>query len=79
MASAQDPKRMAGMALTLIGALLLLYAIASGLINGQIGTKSTGITFDIAALLIGWFAILIGPALWLGEVPAAVRRRAGRS
>ncbi|MCE4610402.1 MAG: hypothetical protein F7B17_00335 [Desulfurococcales archaeon] len=79
MASAQEPKRMVGMALTVIGILLLLYAIASGLMNGQIGTKSTAIAPDVAAFIVGWFAILIGPALWLGEVPAAIRRRAGRS
>lgn len=30
-----------------------------------------------AAVILGWFLILIGPAIWQGEVPAALKPRGG--
>ncbi len=75
----EKTKRQIGMIVTIIGVALMAYAVISGLINGQIGTKEAKITPDIAAFIVGWFAVLIGPALWLGETPAAIRKRAGRS
>jgi putative Mn2+ efflux pump MntP len=78
VALSPETKRLAGMALTALGVLLLAYAIVTGLAKGQIGTKEAAITPDIAAFIVGWFAVLIGPALWLGETPAVIRKAARR-
>ncbi len=87
MSAQSDPKKLAGAALTIIGLLLLAYGIFKGLVSptavdenkgiNLIGKKE-GITTDALAVIIGWFAILIGPALWAGETPTVIKRAAGR-
>ena len=72
-----EGKQVIGAVLTIGGLLLMAYGVVSGLMNGSIGSKEA-LTSDAVAIVVGWFAILIGPALWLGETPAAVRARAGR-
>lgn len=32
---------------------------------------------EAASVILGWFLILIGPALWFGEVPATLKSKAG--
>ncbi|MCE4603853.1 MAG: hypothetical protein F7B20_02665 [Aeropyrum sp.] len=71
-----EPKQVVGLILTVVGILLLAYGIISGLQKGVIGSAE-GLTTDAASMIIGWFAILIGPALYFGEAPAAIRKKVG--
>ena len=69
-----EAKQALGAAITLIGILLMLYAIAAGFQQGQIGNNETkSMATDAMAMIVGWFMVLLGPALWFGEAPAAVR------
>ena len=80
MTEARDPKRTLGLILTILGIALMGYAIIVGLSKGSIGVKnSQTIAQETIALIIGWFAVLAGPALWLGETPAAIRKAVRRS
>ena len=112
------PVQALGATLTILGLVLLGYALASGAFQGSIGdqlevttnpdvvrvvTKTVvgedkrtttytltlrggldlaesqfSFSFDAWAAFLGWFLVLIGPALWQGEVPAVFKRRAGR-
>lgn len=89
MSAQSDPKKIIGMALTVIGILLLAFGILKGIASptdiddnkgiNLIGTNKTNeLKLDAAAVIIGWLAILIGPALWFGETPAVIRKAAGR-
>ncbi len=66
-------KELAGIFLTALGLVFYLYAIVDGSMKGAIGVKGS---VEISAVLIaiGMLAILIGPALWLGEVPVAIKK-----
>jgi len=66
-----------GAALTIIGLLLLLYVFYVGAVNGSIG-KPGEMSRDAWLAIIGWFAFLIGPALWAGETPVAIREKLKR-
>jgi hypothetical protein len=62
----------AGLALTLLGVLLFLYAIAEAVAQGHIGSREAW-TPGAEAILVGWFLLLIGPALAFGETPASLK------
>ena len=63
-----------GWLLIAIGIIAFIYAFAEGLVKGHIGSKES-FTGDAAAIIVGWFSLLIGPALAFGETPVAIRRR----
>ena len=69
--------RIIGIVLTLIGIILLAYSLIYGAINGKIGSEE-GLTSTSIAVLIGWFMVLIGPAIWVGETPIAIKERIRR-
>ena len=112
------PTQALGAAVTVIGLILLIYALAVGAVNRAIGspiaaslyngtttvvTHKVTITVDntttttvvkatltggvklessptwmdsrVWAAILGWFMVLTGPALWQGEVPAAIKRK----
>ncbi|MCS7108898.1 MAG: hypothetical protein RMH77_06795 [Sulfolobales archaeon] len=66
-------KEAVGIALTGLGLILYLYTIVIGGMRGAIGVRGTN---EINAILIslGMYAVLIGPALWLGEIPVAIKK-----
>ena len=64
----------AGLALTALGVLLFLYAIAEAVTQGHIGSREAW-TPGAEAIILGWFLLLIGPAIAFGETPAAVKPR----
>ena len=66
------PREVVGAIITILGLLLLLYGLAMGAVHGKIG-RAGEISFDAGAIILGWFMILIGPAIWFGETPARVR------
>lgn len=66
-------KEMIGIVLTGIGLLLYLYAIVVGGMKGSIGVRGK-VEADAIIISLGMYAILIGPALWLGEVPVAIKK-----
>jgi len=39
--------------------------------------KPAGLDRESATLILGWFLILVGPAIWVGEVPATIKGRVG--
>jgi len=82
-----------GAALTIVGIVLLAYGFTVGGLHGHIGSsvkpvfnKEKGtITVegsewasDSISLVLGWFFIIIGPALWFGEVPTALKAKVRR-
>jgi hypothetical protein len=67
-------KEVSGAVITIIGVILLAYVFIVGGLHGHIGAGGK-ITADAWAALIGWFFTIGGPALWFGEVPAAIKRR----
>ena len=71
-------RKVLGIIITLAGLVLLAYAFYEGAVNGSIG--NAGETSKAAwSAILGWFAILIGPALWEGETPVSIKRKlAGR-
>ncbi len=87
MSAQEDFKKIVGASLTIIGLLLLAYGVFKGLVSPTSVNKEKGINligspenpeFDAIAVILGWFAILIGPALWAGETPTAIKRAARR-
>ena len=72
-----DAKQAIGIILTALGLLLLLYSLAMGAGDGAIGSKEQLQGESIAAIA-GWFAILVGPALYFGEAPAVLKKAAGK-
>ena len=66
-----------GLALTVIGVLLMLYSFAIGPFRGHIGS-SKSLTSDAISMIIGWYFIIVGPALYFGEAPAKIRREVAR-
>ncbi|MEO3993537.1 MAG: hypothetical protein QN229_04485 [Desulfurococcaceae archaeon TW002] len=75
-----------GLIITLLSLLIFAYEILYvGLIGGRIGAtvektigatveKTPIVTFDALLISAGFLLILIGPALWLGEVPANLKK-----
>ncbi len=66
-----DAKRGAGAVMTIAGMLLFLYALVAGALRGHIGSKAAW-TPDAVAVIVGWFLIMIGPALYFGSTPARI-------
>ncbi|MCE4614193.1 MAG: hypothetical protein F7B60_01500 [Desulfurococcales archaeon] len=70
-----------GYTLVVIGVILLIYSFTVGWLNGHIGTcanaKCTAYNWDATSYsaIIGWFLILIGPALIFGEAPELVKQK----
>lgn len=63
-----------GVVITVIAILLLLYELLYvSLTRGGIGVKDQ-VTTDAILISAGFLLILIGPWLWLGEVPVAIRK-----
>ncbi len=67
-------KEALGSFLTVLALAIFVYEILYvGLFTGAIGVKGTVAT-DAIIITVGWILILIGPALWFGEVPANVKK-----
>ncbi|MDW8045297.1 MAG: hypothetical protein RMJ31_05955 [Nitrososphaerota archaeon] len=67
-------KELLGLIITIITTFLILYEVLYvNLTTGSIGTKGV-ITMDAILLSTAFLLILIGPWLWLGEVPLAVKK-----
>ena len=63
-----------GVAITVIAVLLLLYELFYvNLTRGGIGARGQ-VSTDSILISAGFLLILVGPWLWLGEVPVAVRK-----
>jgi len=64
-----------GLALTVLGIVLILAALAAPLIEGKkyIGDKKVW-KWDNASIILAWFLIIIGPAIAYGERPVALER-----
>lgn len=62
-----SPKEVLGLIITVIAIGIVFYAYIStgGVVKGDIA---------VAAGVAGFILILVGPYLWLGEVPVAVRK-----
>jgi hypothetical protein len=87
-------REITGAAITIIGIILLAYGFIAGGLHGHIGSYITpsfnnktgqievkqGSTWasDSISLVLGWFMVIIGPALWFGEVPTAIKAKLGR-
>jgi hypothetical protein len=63
-----------GWLLIALGIIAFAYGFTEGALRGHIGSK-TAFTSDAAAIIVGWFSLLIGPALAFGETPVALKRR----
>ena len=66
-------KEVIGMLLTALGILLYIYAIVDGVMRGSIGVRGR-VELTPILMAIGMYVILIGPALWFGEVPTAIKK-----
>ncbi|MFN3268022.1 MAG: hypothetical protein ACK416_02055 [Zestosphaera sp.] len=63
-----------GLIITLLSLVIFAYEILYvGLTGGRIGVKDE-VTSDAILISTGFLLILIGPALWLGEVPANLKK-----
>ncbi|MEM1596732.1 MAG: hypothetical protein QXS24_06225 [Desulfurococcaceae archaeon] len=60
-------KKIAGMIITAISVAILLYAFIAtgGVVSGNYATS---------AAIAGFILVLLGPWLWLGDVPVAIRK-----
>jgi len=68
------PKETLGVIISVIAIVLILYELLYvNLTAGSIGVKGA-ITNDAILISLGFLLILIGPWLWLGEVPVAVKK-----
>ncbi len=66
-----------GAVLTIAGLLALLYVFYVGATTGSIG-KPGEMSREAWLALFGWFAFIIGPALWAGETPVSIKQRLKR-
>ncbi|ABM80663.1 hypothetical protein [Hyperthermus butylicus] len=66
--------RLLGYLLITLGVILFIYAFATGPSKGYLGSEER-MTADTAAIIIGWFSLLIGPALAFGTAPASIGKR----
>ena len=63
-----------GLAITIVAILLMLYELFYvNLTRGSIGVRGQ-VTTDAVLICAGFLLILVGPWLWLGEVPVAIRK-----
>jgi hypothetical protein len=63
-----------GLAITIVAILLMLYELFYvNLTRGGIGARGQ-VTTDAVLICAGFLLILVGPWLWLGEVPVAIRK-----
>ncbi len=68
------PKEAVGLMVTVLSLLLFAYEIFYvGLVTGTIGIKGQ-VTTDALLLSTGFLLIILGPALWLGEVPTNLKK-----
>ncbi len=67
-----------GAIITILGIIFLIYVFYQGAVHHAIGAKEEKMTTDAWLAILGWFFILIGPALWVGETPVAVKKRLKR-
>lgn len=69
-----ESKKLAGILCTILGALIMMYEfIYVRLTQGTIGAVGS-VNLDVILVVAGFHLILIGPAMWLGEVPLALKR-----
>jgi len=67
-------KEISGLIITVIALAIFAYEILYvGMFVGAIGLRGSVAT-DPVLLTIGWMLLLIGPALWLGEVPTGIKK-----
>lgn len=67
-------KTLLGAAITILGILLFIYAFFYVMITkGAVGVKGQ-ITADPIIGIVGCLLILVGPALWFGEVPVNIKK-----
>ncbi len=79
-------RRAVGLLLTGLGLILMLYALASPFIYGKpcIGdcvTKKADERQwypDTVSAILGWFLLIIGPAVAYGEAPVAIEKAVRR-
>lgn len=64
----------AGLVVTVIAVILILYELFYvNVTKGSIGVSGT-VSADSILISAGFLLILIGPWLWLGEMPVAVKK-----
>ena len=67
-------KEALGLVITVLSLLLFAYEILYvGLVSGSIGVKGQVAT-DAVLISAGFLMIILGPALWLGEVPTNLKK-----
>ncbi len=67
-------KEALGLVITALSLLLFAYEILYvGLVSGSIGVKGQVAT-DAVLISAGFLMIILGPALWLGEVPTNLKK-----
>jgi hypothetical protein len=67
-------KQILGIVITLLSLALLFYELFYvNIVFGKIGVKDA-INIDAILLSAGFLLILLGPWLWLGEVPVAIKK-----
>lgn len=67
-------KEALGLALTALSFVILAYEILYvGLMTGSIGVKGQVAT-DSILISVGFLMIILGPMLWLGEVPTNLKK-----
>ena len=74
---AWSAREILGVIVTALGLGLLAYAFIVGAYYHEIGAGRT-ITPDAWAAILGWFLVIIGPAIWFGETPASIKEKAGK-
>jgi len=62
------PSQALGAALTVLGVLMFLWGLVAGLLYGGIRDLNASV------MVLSLYPILLGPWLWFGEVPAALKR-----
>lgn len=67
-------RKVLGIIITAIAIILMLYELFYvNLTKGSIGVKGA-VTIDSVLISAGFLLILVGPWLWLGEVPVAIKK-----
>ncbi len=67
-------KEALGLIITVLSLLIFAYEILYvGLTTGRMGDKGV-VTTDAMLISMGFLLIILGPALWLGEVPTNIKK-----
>ncbi len=67
-------KEALGLIITVLSLLIFAYEILYvGLTAGKMGDKGV-VTTDAMLISVGFLLIILGPALWLGEVPTNIKK-----